>query len=139
MSSQLRLEDDQKYWVRKIGGEYWVWVRKVKHGEVRLLVKRNRVPKVVARRVLRSGFILEMPDMNFEAEDVLVLGYEGGHFMDGLEQQGFASEAWYFMTSYTGREQTSTHQHCCAFYELQRQRAQSGRLNENHLLLINSV
>lgn len=78
-SSQLRLEDGQKYWVGKIGGGYFVVVRKTTEGDVRLVVRHNRIPKVVSQKVLRLKVVRERPDVNLDAEGVLVLEDECGH------------------------------------------------------------
>ncbi|CAF9939927.1 MAG: hypothetical protein ALECFALPRED_008377 [Alectoria fallacina] len=78
-SSQLRLEEGQRYWFGKIGGEHYVVVRKTKDGDVYLFVRRNRIPKAVAQKVVGRNVLREKPDVTFEAVDVLVLGDEGGH------------------------------------------------------------
>ena len=77
--SQLRLEEGQRYWFGKIGGEHYVVVRKIKDGDVYLFVRRNRIPKAVAQKVVGRKVLREKPDVTFEAVDVLVLGDEGGH------------------------------------------------------------
>ena len=76
-SSQLQLEDGQRYWVGKVSGDYWVVVRKVKDDDVRLIVRCNRFPKVLSQKFWRSNVLRERPDVSFEAEDVLVLGDVG--------------------------------------------------------------
>ena len=79
ISSQLRLGDGQKYWVGKTGGDYFLVIRKFTEGGVRLVVRHNRLPKVVSQKVLRLNVVRERPDVNLDAEDVLVLGDECGH------------------------------------------------------------
>ena len=71
---RLQLEDGQRYWVGKVGSDYWVIVRKVKGGDVHLIVKCNRFPKVLAQTFWKSNVLRERPDVNFEAVDILVLG-----------------------------------------------------------------
>lgn len=77
--SHLRLEDGQKYWIGKIGGDYWVAVRRTKDGDVRLSVKHNRFPKFVSQTLFHFDVIRERPDLDFDAEDVVVGGDEDGH------------------------------------------------------------
>ncbi len=43
---------------------------------MQLFVKCNRFPKMLAQTFWKSNVIRERPDVNFEAEDVLVLGDE---------------------------------------------------------------
>ena len=76
-SSQLQLEDGQRYWVGKVSGDCWVVVRKVKDDDVCLIVRSNRFPKVLSQNFWRSNVLRERPDVSFEAEDVLVLGDVG--------------------------------------------------------------
>ena len=71
---KLHLEDAQRYWVGKIGGEFWVIARKAKDGDMHLFVKCNRFPKMLSQKIVGRNVIRERPDVNFEAEDVLVLG-----------------------------------------------------------------
>ena len=78
-SSRLQLEDGQRYWIGKVSGDYWVVVRKTKGGDVHLIVKCNRFPKVLSQTFWKSNVIREMPDVNFEAIDVLVLGSIAGY------------------------------------------------------------
>ena len=71
--SPLRLEDGQRYWVGKVGGDHWVLVRKSKScDEVHLIVNRNRFPKVLSQTFWKSNVLRERPDVNFDAVDVLV-------------------------------------------------------------------
>ena len=78
-SSRLQLEDGQRYWIGKVSGDYWVVVRKTKGGDVHLIVKCNRFPKVLSQTFWKSNVIREMPDVNFEAVDVLILGGIAGY------------------------------------------------------------
>lgn len=78
-SSQLQLERGQRYWVGKVSGDYWVVVRKIKGGDVHLIVKSNRFPKLVSQTLWRSNITRERPDVSFEAVDVLVLGDSAGY------------------------------------------------------------
>ena len=78
-SAQLQLEDGQRYWVGKIAGDYWVVARKPKDGDVQLVVKCNRFPKMLAQTFWKPNVIRERPDVNFDAEDVLILGGESWH------------------------------------------------------------
>lgn len=73
---RLRLTDGQRYWVGKIDSDYWLVVRKTQDSDVGLYVKRNRIPKAVAQKILRLDVIRERPEVDFDAEDVLVWGDE---------------------------------------------------------------
>lgn len=79
VSSSLRLEDDQKYWIGKTCGDYLVVVRRTKDGDVRLFVKHNPYPKIVSLKVFKFNVIRERPSEDFDAEDVVVWGGEDGH------------------------------------------------------------
>ena len=70
----LQLESGQRYWIGKVGGAYFVVVREMKDGDVHLIVKCNRFPKVLSQSFWRSNVIRERPDVSFNAVDVLVLG-----------------------------------------------------------------
>ena len=72
-SNLLHLKEGQQYWVGKIGGDFWVIVREAKDYERRLSVKCNRFPKMVSQKLVGRNVIRERPDVNFEAEDVIVL------------------------------------------------------------------
>lgn len=73
-SMLLHLEDGQRYWIGKVGGDFWVMVRKSKDGDMHLFVKGNRFPKVLSQKLVGRNVIRERPDVTFEAEDALVLG-----------------------------------------------------------------
>ena len=60
-------------------GDYWVAVHKTRDGNVGLYVKRNPYPRMVSQRLLKFRVIRERPNMNFDAEDVVVWGDEDGH------------------------------------------------------------
>ena len=68
------LKDDQRYWVGKVGGNFWVIARRSKDGDMHLLVKCNRFPKILSQKLVGRDVIRERPDVSFNAEDVLVLG-----------------------------------------------------------------
>ena len=72
-SDLLDLKDGQRYWVGKVGGDFWVIVRKANKGDTHLFVKCNRFPKVLSQKLVGRNVIRERPDVNFEAEDVVVL------------------------------------------------------------------
>ena len=72
--SKLQLKDGQRYWVGKVGGDFWVIVREAKDGDMHLIVKCNRFPKMLSQKLVGRNVIRERPDVNFKAEYVLVLG-----------------------------------------------------------------
>ena len=72
-SNLVHLKEGQQYWVGKIGGDFWVIVREAKDRERHLSVKCNRFPKMVSQKLVGRNVIRERPDVNFEAEDVIVL------------------------------------------------------------------
>ena len=72
-SNLLHLEDGQRYWVGKIGGDCWVIVREAKDGEMHLSVKCNRFPKMLSQKLVGRNIIRERPDVTFKAENVIVL------------------------------------------------------------------
>ena len=53
-SNLLHLEDGQRYWVGKVGGDFWVIVREANDGEMHLSVKCNRFPKVLSQKLVGS-------------------------------------------------------------------------------------
>lgn len=69
----LHLKDGQRYWVGKICGDFWVIVREAKDDEMHLSVKCNRFPKMLSQKLVGQNVIRERPDVNFAAEDVIVL------------------------------------------------------------------
>ena len=77
--TESRLEYGQRYWVGKVGGDYWVAVHKTKDGNVGLYVKRKPFPWMVSQRLLKFRVIRERPNMDFDAEDVVVWGDEDGY------------------------------------------------------------
>lgn len=78
-SSRLQFEDGHRYWVGKVGGDYWVVVHGLKDGDVHLIVKCNRFPKVLSQTLWKSNVMRERPDVGFEAIDVMVLADIAGY------------------------------------------------------------
>ena len=72
-SNLLHLKDGQRYWVGKVGGDFWVIVREANDGEMHLSVKCNRFPKMLSQKLVGRNVIRERPGVEFEAEDVIVL------------------------------------------------------------------
>ena len=72
-SNLLHLKDGQRYWVGKVGGDFWVIVREAKDDEMHLSVKCNRFPKVLSQKLVGRNVIRERPGVKFEEEDVVVL------------------------------------------------------------------
>ena len=73
-SDLLHLKDGQRYWVGKVGGDFWVIVREANDGDMHLFVKCNRFPKMLSQKLVGRYVIRERPGVSFEAKDVLVLG-----------------------------------------------------------------
>ena len=73
-SDLLHLKDGQRYWVGKVGGDFWVVVREANDGDMHLFVKCNRFPKMLSQKLVGRYVIRERPGVGFEAEDVLILG-----------------------------------------------------------------
>ena len=72
-SNLLHLKDGQRYWVGKVGGDFWVIVHEAKDDEMHLSVKCNRFPKMLSQKLVGRNVIRERPGVEFEAEDVIVL------------------------------------------------------------------
>lgn len=72
-SRKLTLEDGQRYWVGKVGGDHLVSVHKKGIRDVCLSVRDNRIPKAVSKLLVKN-VIREKPGVTFDAEDVLVVG-----------------------------------------------------------------
>ncbi|KAJ9662591.1 hypothetical protein H2198_001263 [Neophaeococcomyces mojaviensis] len=68
------LEDRASYWMGEAGGETWVLVRKTPTAMAQLLVRQNRFPRFVARRMWQGRILRERTDVTFSAEEVFV-GY----------------------------------------------------------------
>ncbi|KAI0117938.1 hypothetical protein GGR51DRAFT_500601 [Nemania sp. FL0031] len=72
--AKWKLENKERYWVEKCGGEVVLVVHKLPSSVTALEVKRNRLPGPVASKLWGDRLLKERPDTAFqEAEEVFIL------------------------------------------------------------------
>ncbi|KAI1125855.1 hypothetical protein F5Y10DRAFT_294334 [Nemania abortiva] len=72
--AKWQLENKERYWIGKCGGDVLLVVHKLPSSVTVLEVKRNRLPGPLASRVWGDRLLMERPDTAFqEAEEVFVL------------------------------------------------------------------